>query len=148
MGTVHWIGIQIQCPMETHCFETTFNLIWIKLKKYLVAEGSSGSNGWARVKRERTYSREPLLRTIFLIHVTCKLNAEGQHETKVYEHWQCQWKKPEFTILISVSMKSFERLCPSEFINCVAQYVHMLTGRTHTFFNFTCLLMSFARYLL
>ena len=43
----------------------TFNLMWIKLKKYLIAEGSSGSNGWARVKSERTYSREPLLRTIF-----------------------------------------------------------------------------------
>jgi len=41
-----------------------------------------------------------------------------------------------------VSMKSFERVCPSEFI------VHMLTSRMHTFFNFTCLLISFARYLL
>jgi len=67
MGTVHWIGIQIQCSMQTHCFEKTFNLIWIKLKKYLIAEGSSGSNGWAQVKSERTYSREPLLRTIFLL---------------------------------------------------------------------------------
>ena len=47
-----------------------------------------------------------------------------------------------------VSMKSFERVCPSEFINRVAQYVHMLTGRMHTFFNFTCLLISFARYML
>ena len=42
-----------------------FNLILIKLKKYLIAEGSSGSNGWARVKSERMHSREPLLRTIF-----------------------------------------------------------------------------------
>ena len=51
--------------MQTHCFKKTFNLRLIKLKKYLIAEGSSGSNGWARVKSERTYSREPLLRTIF-----------------------------------------------------------------------------------
>jgi len=65
MGAVYWVGIQIQCSMQTHCFKNTFNLIWIKLKKYLIAEGSSGSNGWARVKSERTYSREPLLRTIF-----------------------------------------------------------------------------------
>ena len=43
----------------------TFNLIWIKLKKYVIAEGSSGSNGWARVKSERTYSKEPLLQTMF-----------------------------------------------------------------------------------
>ena len=30
-------------------------MILIKLKKYLIAEGSEGSNGLARVKRERTY---------------------------------------------------------------------------------------------
>ena len=41
----NWIGIQIQCSMQTHCFKKTFNLILIKLKKYLIAEGSSGSNG-------------------------------------------------------------------------------------------------------
>ena len=45
MGTVYWIGIQIQCSMQTHCFKKTFNLILIKLKKCLIAEGSSGSNG-------------------------------------------------------------------------------------------------------
>ena len=27
LGTVHWIGIQIQCSMQTHCFKKTFNLI-------------------------------------------------------------------------------------------------------------------------
>jgi len=27
LGTVHWIGIQIQCSMQTYCFEKTFNLI-------------------------------------------------------------------------------------------------------------------------
>ena len=39
------LEIQIQCSMQTHCFKKTFNLILIKLKKYLIAEGSSGSNG-------------------------------------------------------------------------------------------------------
>jgi len=36
---------------------------WV-LKKYLIAYGSSDPNGWARVKCERTKSRERLLRTI------------------------------------------------------------------------------------
>jgi len=58
---VLFIGIQIQCSVQTHCFKKTFNLILIKLKKYVTAEGNSGS--W--VKSERTYSREQLLRTIF-----------------------------------------------------------------------------------
>ena len=36
----------------------------LKILKCLIAKSSSGSNGWARVKRERTKSRERLLRTI------------------------------------------------------------------------------------
>ena len=69
--------------------QKTFNLIWINFN-YLIAEGSSGSNGLARVKRERTYSWEPLLcyEKYFLIYVICKVNTEVQHETKIYEHWQ------------------------------------------------------------
>jgi len=47
-----------------------------------------------------------------------------------------------------VSMKSFEIVCPSAFFNRVAQYVHMLTCGMHAFFHFTCLLISFAKYLL
>jgi len=35
-----------------------------KMPKYLIAESSSGSNRWARVKRKRMKSRERLLRTI------------------------------------------------------------------------------------
>ena len=60
------IGLEFKSnSMQTHCFKKTFNLILIKWKKYLIVEGSSGSSGWARVKSERMYSREPLLRTKF-----------------------------------------------------------------------------------
>ena len=40
------------------------HLFWYELCQKILAESSSGSNGWARVKRERTKSRERLLRTI------------------------------------------------------------------------------------
>jgi len=46
-----------------------------------------------------------------------------------------------------VLMKSFEIVCPNTFFNRVWQYVHMHTGGMHAFFNFTCLLISFTRYL-
>jgi len=88
MGIIHWIGIQIQCCMQTHCFKKTFNLIWIKFEKILNRRGHGAANEWARVKHER-----PLLRTIFFIHITCKTNAEDQHETKIYEHLQGPMKR-------------------------------------------------------
>jgi len=55
------IRLEFKCCMQIHCFKK--HSIWyeLTLKKYLIAEGSSGSNGLARVKRERTYSWEPLL---------------------------------------------------------------------------------------
>ena len=89
------IGLEFKCCMQIHCFKKTFSLIWINFKEMLnrFAEGSSGSNGWARVKRERTYSWEPLLRKIFFIYVTCKMNTEVQQETKIYEHWQDPMEK-------------------------------------------------------
>jgi len=37
-----------------------------KFEKYSIADGISGSSGWARVKREWTYSREPSLRTVLV----------------------------------------------------------------------------------
>ena len=102
MGTVHWIGIQIQCSMQTHCFEKTFNLIYIKLKKCLIVVGSSGSNGWARVKSERTYSREPLLRTIFFDsrHLQIARGRPTWNENIINTD-NAQWKEPELTTLIS-----------------------------------------------
>ena len=48
-------------PTASKKHSICYELNW---KKYLIAEGSSGSSGWARVKSERTYSRELLLRTI------------------------------------------------------------------------------------
>jgi len=84
------IRLEFKCCMQIHCFKK--HSIWyeLTLKKYLIAEGSSGSNGLARVKRKRTYSWEPLLcyEKYFLIYVTCKVNTEVQHETKICEHWQ------------------------------------------------------------
>jgi len=37
--------------------------------------------------------------------------------------------------------------CPSAFFNGVAQYVHLRTVGMHAYFDFTCLLISFTRYL-
>ena len=64
MGTVHWIGLQIQCSIQIHCFKKNPVRYQLCFKKYFSAYGSSGINGWARVKRERRKSRERLLRTI------------------------------------------------------------------------------------
>jgi len=82
------------------------NYIW---KKYLMPEGNSRSNGWARVKRERTYSRKCLLQKkmkaienlllltayhdwYFVIQVTCTINT---HETKIGEHWKGPIKRAQ-----------------------------------------------------
>ena len=64
MGTVNWIGLQIQCSIQIHCFNNIQSDMKYVFEKYLIAYGSSGSNGWAQVKRERTKSKERLLRTI------------------------------------------------------------------------------------
>jgi len=60
---------------------------------------------------------------------------------------QQSWSLAAFDHKKVVSMTSFEIVCPSAFFNRVAQYVHMHTGGMHAFFNFTCLLISFTRYL-
>jgi len=61
------IGLESKSSVLCKPIASKKQSIWYELflKKYLIVEGSSGSNGWARVKRERTYSREPLLRMIF-----------------------------------------------------------------------------------
>ena len=74
VGTVHWIGLQIQCFVQIHCFKKHLVRYELCFKKYLFASGSSGSNGWARVKRERKKSRECLLRTILIY------SGHPQHE--------------------------------------------------------------------
>jgi len=56
------------------------------------------------------------------------------------------------TIKKLLSVKSFEIvLChetPSKFFDHVVQYVHVQTGKIHKYFNVTCLLLLFFRYLL
>jgi len=68
--------------MQIHCFEKHSIEYELHLKKYVLAVDSSGSNGWARVKRVRTKSRERLLRTTDLTYVTHGRNfvvkCEGQ----------------------------------------------------------------------
>jgi len=64
MGTVHWIGLQIQCSVQIVCFKKHSVRYELYLKKHLIAQGSPGSNGRARVKRERMKSIKRLLRTI------------------------------------------------------------------------------------
>jgi len=55
------------------------------LKKYLIADGSSGSNGWARVKRERTKSRERLTTNdISWYRSPATWAWEGREVTKIY----------------------------------------------------------------
>jgi len=70
--------------------------------KNLIAEGRSGSNNWARVKRERMKSRDPLLRT----RLFDSDHLQYERETPNME-WKCvnsdkaQMKEPELTPLIN-----------------------------------------------
>jgi len=43
--TVRWIGPQIQCSIQIHCFKQHSVRYELYFKKYLIVEGSSGSNG-------------------------------------------------------------------------------------------------------
>jgi len=60
------IGLDFKSNVQYKSVASKKHSVRYKLcfKWYLFAYGSSGSNGWARVKRERTKSRERLLRTI------------------------------------------------------------------------------------
>jgi len=83
------------------------HLIWCelcsKILKYLIAESSSGSNGWARVKRERTKSRERLLRTILFYsgHLQDESERPGM-ERKYLNSNKAQRIHPKLTIIYSV----------------------------------------------
>jgi len=69
--------MQVQCSIQIHCLKN--HSVWYELcfKKYLIAYDSSGSNGWARVKRERSRENAHYEWYCF-IQVTCKMNANGQ----------------------------------------------------------------------
>jgi len=80
------------------------NSIWYEVyfKKYLIAEGSSGSGGWARVKRQRTKSREPLLRTVFFDSGHLQHERERSDvERKYINSDKAKWKNSSLTTLIS-----------------------------------------------
>jgi len=71
------------------------------LKKYLIADGSSGSNGQTRILRERTYSRNAYYEWCFVIQVTCKMN--GKYQTwneNIMNTDKAHWKEPDLTTLI------------------------------------------------
>jgi len=57
------IGLEFKSKVLCKSIAWKKHSIWYELylKKYLIPEGSSGSNWWARVKRERMHSRERLL---------------------------------------------------------------------------------------
>jgi len=82
-----YIGLEFKFNVlcKSIASKKTFNVQLIILKKYLLAEGSSSSSGWARVMRERTYSRECLLRK--------KMKAE--------RIWLIPWKHTENLVLLT-----------------------------------------------
>ena len=45
----HWIGIQSQCSMKTHCFKKHSISYELYFKKILNCRGQLGSDGWVRV---------------------------------------------------------------------------------------------------
>ena len=103
MGTVHWIGLQTQCSIQIHCFIKHSVRCEVCYKKYLMAYGSSGCNGWARVKREQTKSRECPLRTIlfYLGHLQHKRERPDM-ERKYMNSDKAQRKEPEFNNLVKL----------------------------------------------
>jgi len=74
----------------------------LKILECLLAEGSSGSSGWARVKRERTKSRERLLRTLVFDSGNLQHECErSDMERKYLNSDQAQWIDPKLTTSIS-----------------------------------------------
>ena len=89
MGTVHWIELQIQCSVQTHCFKKTFSPTWITWAR-------ENSGEWARVKRERTKSQERLLRTILFYSGHLQHERERPDmERKYMNSDKAQRKEPE-----------------------------------------------------
>ena len=100
MGTVYWIGIQIQCSMQTHCFKKTFNLILIKLKKYF--RGQLGLQ-WMSPSKERAnvFERSVVANDIFLFTSPVNCTRKANMKRKYMNTDNAQWKEPELTNLIS-----------------------------------------------
>jgi len=79
-------------PLLHENIPSDMKYIW---KKYLTAGDSSGSNEWARVKRERRYSRKRLLRIRFfdsgLLH---NENERPDMKRKCMNTDKALWKIP------------------------------------------------------
>ena len=58
-----------------------------QIEKILNYRGQLGLK-WMSPSKERAnvFETAVVANDIFFIHVTCKLHAESQHETKIYEH--------------------------------------------------------------
>jgi len=98
MGTVHWIELQIQCCIQIHCFKKHSVRYKSCFKKYSIAWGSSGCDGWARVKCKRTKSIERLLRTILFCSGHLQHERERPDmERKYVNSDKVQRKEPELT---------------------------------------------------
>jgi len=72
-------------------------------KKYLSAQNSSDSSGWARVKRERTKSWERLLRTVLFYsgHLQHERERTGMERKYMYsDNWQGPKKRGRVNNLV------------------------------------------------
>jgi len=78
--------------------QKTINLIWIIFRKHFIADGSSGSNGWAQESASEINRENAYCEWYFMIQVTCKMNAKGQTwNENIWNSDKAQWKKPELT---------------------------------------------------
>ena len=98
MVTVHRIELQIQRSIQAHCFKKHSVRYELCFKKYLTAWEISDSNGWARVKREWTKSREHLLRTTLFYSDHLQHERERPDMKRKYMNSdKVQRKEPELT---------------------------------------------------
>jgi len=74
----------------------------LKILKCLIAESTSGFNGWARVKLKPTKSRERLLRTMVFHsgHLPHECERPGM-ERKYLNIYEAQREDPTLTTIIS-----------------------------------------------
>ena len=97
MGTVYWIGIQIQCSMQTHCSKKTFNLILIE--KVLNCRGQLGlqcmspSKEWANV-----FERAVVTNDIFWFTLPANCTRKANMKRKYVNTDNAQWKEPELPV--------------------------------------------------
>jgi len=101
MDTVLWIGIQVQCSMQTHCFKKTFNLMWSNFEKILNYRGQLGLQ-WmsANETRANVFERTVATNDIFLFTSPANWTRKANMKRKYMNTDNAQWKKPELRTLI------------------------------------------------